>query len=71
LSENAFYALFISRKFTRFLFLLFTQLIPILFFNCKVEKDVAFASARIYGQDEGFLDESSTVDSSEPLELLN
>ena len=52
-------------KFTRLLFLLFTQLIPV-FFNCSVE-DGAVASAGISGQDEGILDESATVDSPEPL----
>ena len=57
-------------KFTRLLFLLFTQLIPILFFNCSVE-DGAVANAGISGEDEGFLDESATVDSPEPLEVLN
>jgi len=60
-----------TEKFTRLLFLLFTQLIPILFFNCSVEEDGAVASAGISGQDEGFLDESATVDSPEPLEVLN
>jgi len=54
-----------TEKFTRLLFLLFTQLIPILFFNCSVEED------GISGQDEGLLDESATVDSLEPLEVLN
>jgi hypothetical protein len=57
--------------FTRLLFLLFTQLIPKLFFNCSVEEDGAVASGGISGQDEGFLDESATVDSPEPLEVLN
>ena len=60
-----------TEKFTRLLFLLFTQLIPILFFNCSVEEDGAVASAGISEQDEGFLDESATVDSPEPLEVLN
>ena len=46
--------------------LLFTQLIAILFFICSVEEDGAVASAGISGQDEGFLDESATVDSPEP-----
>ena len=59
-----------TEKFTRLLFLLFTQLIPILFFNCNVEEDGTVASAGISGQDEGFLDESATVDSPEPLEVL-
>jgi len=58
-------------KFTRLLFLLFTQLIPILFFNCSVEEDGEVASAGISGQDEGFLDELATVNSPEPLEVLN
>jgi hypothetical protein len=40
--------------FTKLLFLLFTQLIPILFFNCSVEEDGAVANAGIFGQDEGF-----------------
>jgi len=35
-----------------------------------VEEDGAVASAGISGQDEGFLDESATVDSPEPLEVL-
>ena len=48
-------------KFTRLLFLLFAQLIPILFFNCSVEEDGEVASAGISGQDEGVLDESATV----------
>ena len=60
-----------TERFTRLLFLLFTQLIPILFFNCSVEEDGAVASAGISGQDEGFLDESATVDSPEPLEVMN
>ena len=42
-----------TEKFTRLLFLLFTQLIPILFFNCSVEEDGEVASAGISGQDEG------------------
>jgi len=46
-----------TEKFTRLLYLLFTQLIPILFFNCSVEEDGAVASAGISGQDEGVLDE--------------
>ena len=50
-----------TEKFTRLLFLLFTQLIPILFFNCSVEEDGEVASAGISGQDEGVLDESATV----------
>jgi len=58
-------------KFTRLLFLLFAQLIPILFFNCSVEEDGAVAGVGISGQDEGFLDESATVDSPEPLEVSN
>jgi len=58
-------------KFAILLLLLFAQLIPILFFNCSVEEDGAVASAGISGQDEGFLDESATVDSPEPLEVLN
>ena len=60
-----------TEKFTRLLFLLFTQLIPILFFNCSVEEDGEVASAGVSGQDEGVLDESATVDSPEPLEVLN
>ena len=56
-----------TEKFTRLLFLLFTQLIPILFFKCSVEGDGAVASAGISGQDEGFWGESATVDSPEPL----
>ena len=46
------------------------RLIPILFFNCSVE-DGGVASAGISGQDEGFMDESMTVDSPEPLKVLN
>ena len=34
-------------------------------------EDGAVASAGISGQDEGFLDESATVDSPEPLEVWN
>ena len=49
-----------TEKFTRPLFLLFAQLIPILFFSCSVE-DGAVASAGISGRNEGFLDESATV----------
>ena len=36
-----------------------------------MEEDAAVASAGISGRDEGFLDESATVDSPEPLEVLN
>jgi len=36
-----------------------------------VEEDGVVASAGISGQDEGFLDESATVDSPAPLEVLN
>ena len=60
-----------TERFTRLLFLLFTQLIPILFFNCSVEEDGAVASTGISKPDEGFLDELATVDSPEPLEVLN
>ena len=60
-----------TEKFTRLLFLLFTQLIPIVFFNCSLEEDGTVASAGISGQYEGFLDESATVDSPEPLEVMN
>ena len=35
-----------------------------------MEEDGTVASAGISGQDEGFLDESATVDSPEPLEVL-
>jgi hypothetical protein len=66
LSENEFSALFIDGNIFRLLFLLFTQLIPKLFSNCSVEEDVVVASDGISGQDEGFLDESATVDSPEP-----
>jgi len=37
-----------TEKFTGLLFLLFTQLIAILFFNCSVEEDGAVASAGIF-----------------------
>ena len=36
-----------------------------------MEEDGAVTSAGISGQDEGFLDESTAVDSPEPLEVLN
>ena len=36
-----------------------------------MEEDGAVASAGISGQDGGILDESATVDSPEPLEVLN
>jgi hypothetical protein len=49
----------------------YTQLIPKLFFKCSVEEDGVVDSAGISGQDKGILDESATVDSPEPLEVLN
>ena len=58
-----------TEKFARLL--LFTQLITILFFNCRVEEDGVVTSAGISGQDEGFLDESAIVNSPVPLEVLN
>ena len=63
--------LFIYGKFDQTLTFIIYPADTILFFNCSVEEDGAVASAGISGQDEGFLDESATVDSPEPLEVLN
>ena len=71
MSENAFSTLFIYGKIYQTLIFIIYPADTNIIFNCSVEEDGAVAIAGISGQDEKFLDESTTVDSPELLEVLN